>query len=103
MICPMLRCLLILCLMSSTALAGDAQHTLTPLLSQFCYECHGDGSASGDFSMDTYKSTDDFVRAARQWQKAIALGRAHIMPPPDAEHQPSQDQRDQLVAANPPG
>ncbi|MEO6436165.1 MAG: DUF1592 domain-containing protein [Tepidisphaeraceae bacterium] len=84
---------------AAAALAGDFRDTLQPLLTKYCYECHGDGASSGDIEFDSFRTGDDLARDPATWKKAIANARGHIMPPPEAEHQPTQDERDKLVSA----
>ena len=88
-------------LIAARAFAAPADYDakLKPLLTNYCYECHGDGASLGEFDMGSFKSAADLVKAKTRWEKAISLARAHVMPPPDAEKHPSQDERDQLVAA----
>jgi hypothetical protein len=69
------------------------------LLQRFCYECHGDGNSAGDLELDVYKTRADFMRSKETWKKVIQYARTHTMPPPDAERQPTQDERDALVSA----
>lgn len=79
---------------------GDTFRThVIPLLQQYCYECHGDGASAGDLELDRYQTREQMVQATKTWQKVIAYTRNHVMPAPEAESHPSQDQRDQLVAA----
>jgi hypothetical protein len=69
------------------------------LLKRYCYECHGDGASSGDIAMDAYRNLADVRKAKDTWAKIISYARNQTMPPPDAERQPSQDERDALVAS----
>src|SRR5688572_1323691 len=73
------------------------QETVTPLLKQFCYECHGDGATSGELALDAFKTTDEIRAAKPTFQKIIRYVRGHTMPSPDATTQPTQQQRDALT------
>jgi mono/diheme cytochrome c family protein len=68
-----------------------------PQLQKYCFECHGDGSSAGELDMDELQS--GAVAAARPtWLKMIRHVRSQVMPPPEAELQPTQAQRDELVS-----
>jgi mono/diheme cytochrome c family protein len=81
------------------AASKDFNSQVTPLLRQYCYECHGDGASAGDLELDGYETREQMVEATSTWQKVIAYARNHVMPPPEADAHPSQDERDQIVAA----
>ena len=72
---------------------------LKPLTTRYCYDCHGDGEKSGEFAMDADASAADLVDDKARWDKAVQYARAHMMPPPDADAQPTPDERDALVAS----
>jgi hypothetical protein len=71
---------------------------VTPLLKRYCYDCHGDGSHSGDLALDAFKTLADVRKGKAKWEKVIKYARSQTMPPPDAD-QPTQVERDALVQA----
>ena len=36
----------------------EFQKKIEPLLQDYCFDCHGDGSMKGDFVLDEYESTE---------------------------------------------
>src|SRR5688500_3654601 len=80
-------------------LDSDLRDHVTPLLKQFCYECHGDGASAGELELDKYKNTQELRAAKEKFQKVIRYVRGHTMPSPEATTQPTQPQRDALVKA----
>lgn len=71
------------------------QSSLLPVLQEYCYDCHGDGSRKGGVAFDDFakpgKLTDhDF------WLRVLRNVRAGSMPPAD-EDQPSAEQRAQIL------
>src|ERR1700722_20731240 len=52
-----------------------------PLLTNYCYKCHGDGYKRGDVALDELKSADSLLRNRDLWWKVLKNVRAGIMPP----------------------
>jgi hypothetical protein len=52
-----------------------------PLLTQYCYDCHGDGAKKGEIAFDELKSNDALLDH-ELWLKVLKNVRAGIMPPP---------------------
>jgi hypothetical protein len=61
---------------------------VTPLLSKYCYGCHGHGKAKGDLALDAYKSPADAVNDPKTWERVLHNLRTHTMPP-EKKPQPS--------------
>lgn len=70
-----------------------------PLLTRYCYECHGDGASSGDLQLDAFKTLADVRKDKATWAKVIRYARTQTMPPPDAERQPTQAEREKMVGS----
>jgi hypothetical protein len=81
------------------ARAAEFDAKVKPLLQKYCYECHGDGNTAGDLDLDAFESHAAVMAAKPTWQKVIRYARTQVMPPPEAEVQPTQEERDALVAA----
>jgi len=79
--------------------AAEFDAKVKPLLQKYCYECHGDGGSAGDLDLDQFNSHASVMAAKPTWAKVIRYARTQVMPPPEAELQPTQDERDELVAA----
>jgi mono/diheme cytochrome c family protein len=73
------------------------QSQIQPLLKRFCYECHGDGASAADLALDAFPTLADIRKATPTWAKVIRHARTQTMPPPDAERQPTQAEREALV------
>ncbi len=104
---PPLRFLFLLCLPAMAAPAADALATrgqaafdqkIKPLLEQFCYDCHSDGTDKGDFAFDEHKDyaalRADFVLWDHVRQQIVT----HVMPPEKKKEKPTLQQRDEIVA-----
>jgi hypothetical protein len=102
-----LRFILLLCLNAIAAPAADALTTrgqaafdqkIKPLLEQFCYDCHSDGTDKGDFAFDEHKDyaalRADFVLWDHVRQQMVT----HVMPPEKKKEKPTLQQRDEIVA-----
>jgi mono/diheme cytochrome c family protein len=63
-----------------------------PILEQYCYDCHGDGSKKGGVQFDEFKS-DDQIRNHALWLKVMKNVRAGIMPPASEPRVPSADEK----------
>lgn len=74
----------------NTSLA-DFHATVEPLLNQYCYDCHGNGSKKGKVSFDEFSSDTELVAQTGLWLAALKSVRAGLMPPAD-EPRPSSDE-----------
>lgn len=103
---PPLRFISLLCLPAMAAPAADALATrgqaafdqkIKPLLEQYCFDCHSDGTDKGNFTFDEHKDyaalRADFVLWDHVRQQMVT----HVMPP-EKKDKPSLQQRDEIVA-----
>ncbi len=76
--------------------ADEFQQRVQPILSQFCYRCHGPEKQEADLRLDTLDA--DLLRgnAAETWHDVLNRLNLGEMPPED-EPQPTDDQREGLV------
>jgi len=65
---------------------------IQPLLVNYCYDCHGDGSKKGDFRMDSFKSLGAHLDDKKHWMHVWQNLRSQIMPPFD-EAQPTIEEK----------
>jgi len=100
------RCAALLLLLPGFAFGLDSQsaprkatppvsyeHEVKPLLENYCYECHGDGSKKAGLALDDYATAAD-VRAARpKWEAVLRNVSQHLMPPDDGPA-PTNTERD---------
>ncbi len=75
--------------------AAAFRKEVQPLLKEFCYDCHGDGSSKGGVAFDGFKTGQAMLDDHELWLKALKNVRAGLMPPPQ-KAQPSGEQRKQL-------
>jgi hypothetical protein len=69
---------------------------IQPILSEYCYDCHGDGMHKGNVTFDEFKSDDAVLTNRDLWLNALKYVRAGIMPP-DKKPKPTDAQK-QLIA-----
>jgi hypothetical protein len=60
--------------------AAAFRHGVEPLLEDYCYDCHGDGSSKGKVAFDEL-SDADLTRRTDLWFAVLKNLRANIMPP----------------------
>lgn len=65
-----------------------------PLLSRYCFDCHGDGAAEGNLTLDGFDSGERLVDSTL-WLKVLKNLRSGIMPPTGSD-KPSPEELAQL-------
>src|ERR1051325_299177 len=84
--------------MSADARASDAvaqfRKQVQPILSEYCYDCHGDGAKKGNVAFDELKSSEALLNHDL-WLKVLKNVRAGLMPP-EKKAKPSADERARL-------
>lgn len=70
---------------------------IVPLLENYCFKCHGEGTSKGDFSMDEFKDLPSHLKDKKHWLSIWRNVRSQIMPPSE-EDQPSAEERRKLLA-----
>ncbi len=63
------------------------QRDIVPVLTEYCYGCHGDGKEKGGVKLDGFKS-DAEIKDHKLWQRVLKNTRTHIMPPADEDPLP---------------
>ncbi|MBI5769295.1 MAG: DUF1592 domain-containing protein [Verrucomicrobia bacterium] len=61
---------------------AEFKKSVSPILRERCYECHGDGAKKGGLAFDALTTTDQIARNPELWLKVLRNTRSHIMPPP---------------------
>src|SRR5262245_59639456 len=85
----------------SPSIAGEKQaisqylESVSPLLTEFCYDCHGNGSSSGRVSFEDFDSDKAMLEDRALWWKALKQLRQGTMPPADHQ-QPSAEQKQRI-------
>ena len=87
-------------LLIGSASAGDSivetfERDALPVLDQYCYDCHGNGSDKGGVVLDGFDSAAA-LRDHKLWLRALKNVRSHIMPPADEEPLPAE-QAEKLI------
>ena len=68
-----------------------------PLLSKFCYDCHGDEKQKADLNLQTYKTAADISKDVKTWEHVLTNIRNNEMPPPK-KAQPTPEEKKLLAA-----
>ncbi|HEV8544431.1 MAG TPA: DUF1592 domain-containing protein [Verrucomicrobiae bacterium] len=71
--------------------SNEFESKIKPILSEYCYDCHGDGMKKGNVELDAFKSDADCASATDVWFRVLKNLRAGIMPPEKKPH-PSPEQ-----------
>ena len=72
---------------SQASAAGEAKAVssfkkeIQPILSEYCYDCHGDGMNKGKVTLDEFKSDAALLDSHDLWWRVLKNVRAGIMPP----------------------
>ncbi|MBI3849670.1 MAG: DUF1592 domain-containing protein [Verrucomicrobia bacterium] len=72
------------------------QADVKPVLSKYCYECHGDKKKKGGLSLQAFSDEAAVLKNPKVWETVLHHVRTHEMPP-ERKPQPTQAQRD-LIA-----
>ena len=99
---PMFKPILITALAAGGAYAaprGQEQYEkrIRPLLETYCYDCHSDDVAKGDFALDEFKDYSTLVNDKVFWDHVRQQVSTHVMPP-EKKAKPSLAERDEIIA-----
>ena len=70
---------------------------IEPILTEYCSDCHMDGSKKGSVTLDQFKSDKDLLENRELWFNVLKHVRAGIMPPAK-KPRPSDEQKAQLAS-----
>ncbi|MCH2063648.1 MAG: DUF1592 domain-containing protein [Roseibacillus sp.] len=82
--------------LAGTASGEDAEEfekKIEPLLQDYCYDCHGDGSKKGDISLDRFKDLSSHLENHDLWLRVWKNVRSGLMPPAEEDFQPTSEER----------
>ncbi len=89
-----------LCLTTS-AMAADLNQKFTkevrPLFEKYCFNCHKADRAKGGVDLAKFNDLNSVIHDARGWEVVIRLVREREMPP-EGKKQPSQMEREAMIA-----
>jgi mono/diheme cytochrome c family protein len=71
--------------------ADKFRKEIQPILSQYCYDCHGDGADKGGIVLDEFKSDEAMLKDRELWWNVLKNVRAGIMPPAKKPRPSEQD------------
>ena len=77
-------------------LADEFKKKILPIMINYCYDCHGDGSSEGHLELDSWHSIEEMIADRAEWQKIRDHIDFRLMPPPD-EYAPDNEERAALV------
>jgi len=63
------------------ARADDFAGAVQPLIENYCYDCHADGTSKGNVAFDEFKSPEARLADHDFWLKVLKNLRAEVMPP----------------------
>ena len=69
------------CLAADHAAAVNFHRSVEPLLSKYCFDCHGNGVGKGRIAFDEFKSDADVIARRDLWLAALKNVRSGLMPP----------------------
>jgi mono/diheme cytochrome c family protein len=72
---------------------ADLQKQVLPLLKQYCWDCHGDGTSKGDLALDGFTNVTQVIANKRTWDRILQNVRSGDMPPKKKKNQPSDSER----------
>ncbi len=69
---------------------------ILPIMVNYCYDCHGDGSSEGHLELDSWETIEEMTADRGEWRKIRDHIDFRLMPPPD-EFAPDEAERAKLV------
>ena len=72
--------------------AVDFSRDVQPILTKYCYDCHGDGMSKGQVAFDEFKTQAELTENHDLWLAVLKNVRAGVMPPEKKPH-PSADEK----------
>jgi hypothetical protein len=70
---------------------------VTPLLKQYCFDCHGNGKSKGELALDKWTDEKEALADSKTWQRVTEMIQGHEMPP-KKKPQPTEKERNTIVA-----
>ena len=70
---------------------------IEPILVNYCFDCHGDGMDSGDFSMDDFESIEKHLDDFDVWFEIWKNVRSNLMPPAE-KPQMKTEEKEKILA-----
>ncbi len=74
----------------------EFKKSVLPILSEYCYDCHGEGADKGGVKLDAFKSYNAQLGDRKFWDAVREHVSLHLMPP-EGKPTPSVEQRGAIV------
>jgi len=71
---------------------------INALLGKYCYKCHNEDKSNGDVNLAKDTNPRLILENAIVWESALSRVEAHEMPPEESKQQPSDKEREHIVA-----
>jgi mono/diheme cytochrome c family protein len=72
---------LFLCFTTAASDTADYNSKIKPILTKYCYDCHGDGMKKGQVTLDHFKDDSEMLADHDLWFRVLKNVRAQTMPP----------------------
>ena len=76
---------------------SDYQTHITPILSRYCFACHGGGKHKGDLALDKWANDSEALTDSKTWALILQKLQAREMPP-ESKPQPAEKERQVLLS-----
>lgn len=77
-------------------LRADFEKQILPVLEEYCYDCHAEGTKKGDFELDKHKSIEAHLGDTEHWFTIWKNVSSQLMPPSE-KAQPKPEDRERLL------
>lgn len=75
---------------------ADYQKQILPVLEEYCYDCHAEGTKKGDFTLDKHPSMEAQLADTQHWFTIWKNVSSQLMPPAE-KAQPKAEDRERLL------
>lgn len=80
-------------------LAAQFDKDVKPLIAKYCLGCHNGPKGMGGVDLAKYKTVEQMTADQKTWDRVAANLRGQVMPPPNYKIQPTDKERERLLAA----
>jgi mono/diheme cytochrome c family protein len=81
----------------TSAPSYDYRADIEPILIEYCFDCHGDGMDKGSIALDQHEDLEELLLDRSLWEHVYNNVDGFLMPPGE-KPQPSDKDRDKLIA-----
>jgi len=79
-------------------LARQFDTLIKPFVTQYCYQCHGNGKKRGELALDEFTSLAHVRQNPNAWESVADALRQQVMPPKKSTDQPAKADVDKVLA-----